>query len=284
MAEPITGETRLAAVIGDPVRHSLSPQIHNAAYNALGLDWRYLAFPIAAGNAAAALDAMRTLSIEGLSVTMPHKEDVARLVDELMPAAAALASVNCVRREGARLIGDSTDGIGFVRALTSEIDQSLNGATIGVVGAGGAARSIVDAVARAGASRIVVVNRSRENADRAAALAANAEVGAVDDLRSVDIIVNTTSVGMEGGPDPSGSAVDPSHLRAEHIVCDIVYQPRQTALLAAAEDVGATVVGGVGMLVHQAAVAFEWWTGQNAPIEPMFDVVRHAVGHPQNSA
>lgn len=275
-ASPISGETRLAAVIGDPVRHSLSPQIHNAAYQANGLDWRFLALPVAAGRAPAALDAMRALSIEGFSVTMPHKEVVAGHVDELMPAAAALASVNCVRREGDRLIGDSTDGIGFVRALESDIGRSIADASVAIVGAGGAARSIIDAVARAGASRIVVVNRTQGAAERAAALSPIASVGAAAQVVDVDIIVNTTSVGMASGPAPDTSAVAPEFLRGEHIVADIVYQPRRTPLLQVAADIGAHTVGGLGMLVHQAAVAFEWWTGQPAPLDAMTAAVATA--------
>ena len=133
---PISGATRLAAVIGDPVRHSLSPAIHNAGFAALGLDWRFLALPVAEGRGADALEAMRVLGIDGYSVTMPHKSSVAAGVDRLMPAAEALQSVNCVRREGSHLIGDSTDGIGFVRSLEGQLDRSIAGATRGDDGEG----------------------------------------------------------------------------------------------------------------------------------------------------
>ena len=270
---PISGATRLAAVIGDPVRHSLSPAIHNAGFTALGLDWRFLALPVAKGRGVDALDAMRVLGIDGYSVTMPHKAAIADGVDRLMPAARALSSVNCVRREGSQLIGDSTDGLGFVRALEAQLDRSIVDATIGIIGAGGAARSIVDAVARNGVARIVVVNRSPERAAEAAALAPVAEVGRPADLSPLDIIVNTTSVGMLGGPAPDQSPIDPELLRPEHVVADIVYQPRMTRLLAEAAARGATIAGGVGMLVHQAAAAFEWWTGRPAPLEAMAAVV-----------
>lgn len=267
--EPISGATRTAIVIGDPVRHSLSPRIHNAAFAAMGLDWRFLAMPVAPGSAVAALDAIRTLGIEGCSVTMPHKEAVAEAVDLLMPAAQALGSVNCVRRDGTVLAGDSTDGIGFVRALESAIADSIEGATVGVLGAGGAARSIIDAVARAGAASITIANRSPQAADRAAALSSIAVVGDHEAIADAEIVVNTTSVGMAGGPDAHGCPIDPALLRSGQIVADIVYEPRQTELLAAAAARGATTVGGLGMLVHQAAVAFEWWTGEPAPIDVM---------------
>ncbi len=258
-------------MIGDPVRHSLSPAIHNAAFAALGLDWRFLAFPVVGGRGGDALNAMRVLGIDGYSVTMPHKAAVAANVDRLMPAAEALGSVNCVRREGSLLLGDSTDGIGFVRSLEAELQRSIADATIGVIGAGGAARSIVDALARAGAARIVIVNRSPERAAQAASLADVAEVGDQGALVDLDIIVNTTSVGMAGGPAPGSSPVDSSLIRPGHVVADIVYQPRVTALLSEAAVRGATTVGGVGMLVHQAAVAFEWWTGEPAPLAAMAD-------------
>lgn len=270
---PITGATRLAIVIGDPVRHSRSPQIHNAAYGALGLDWRFLATPVPAGKAPEAMAALVALGIEGCSVTMPHKEAVASLVDRLTPAAAALGSVNCVRRDGSDLIGDSTDGIGFVRALEADVGRSLSGATVGVIGAGGAARSIVDALGRSGVDRITICNRSAAPAARAAELCDVAHVGVPADMARVDIIVNTTSVGMAGGPAPDASPLDPSLLRADQIVADIVYEPRRTRFLADADAVGARTVGGLGMLVHQAAVAFEWWTGAPAPVPVMLAAV-----------
>lgn len=266
---PVTGHTRSAIVIGDPVRHSLSPQIHNAAFAALGLDWCFLAMPVPRGEAQAALAAIRTLGIDGCSVTMPHKEAVADGVDELEPSARALGSVNCVRRDGPRLIGDSTDGIGFVRALESELDRSIEGANVTVLGAGGAARSIIDALGRAGVERIAVANRSRPGAERAADLSSVAVVGDATDASTADLVVNTTPVGMAGGPDPDGCPIDPDLLRPNQIVADIVYQPRRTAFLGAAEARGATTIGGLGMLIHQAAVAFEWWTGRAAPIAVM---------------
>ncbi len=160
----ITGRTRLAAVIGHPVEHSLSPALHNAGFASLGVDWAYVAFDVAPGGAVAALAGMRALGIGGLSVTMPHKEDVAAAVDVLDPAAAALRSVNTVvaLRDG-RLAGHSTDGDGFVASLGAE-GVAIAGRAVCVLGAGGAARSIVEALARNGAAQVVVVNRSAERA------------------------------------------------------------------------------------------------------------------------
>jgi len=254
----ISGSTRLAAVIGSPVRHSLSPALHNAGFAATGVDWLYTAFEVEAGNAGGALDAMRVLGLGGLSVTMPHKEDVARLVDELDPAAAALHSVNTVVPiADGRLRGYSTDGAGFLASLAAN-DIDVAGKSVCVLGAGGAARAIVDAVSRADAASITVVNRSAERAAAAAALALGVGVvGSADDIRACDIIVNATSIGMGSSEMPFDAAL----LRPEHVVADIVYHPRCTTLLRAAGDIGATVVEGLGMLVHQAVLQQQLWTG-----------------------
>lgn len=273
----ITGATRLAGVIGDPVRHSLSPEIHNAAFRELGLDWVYVALPVPAGGGAAAVEAMRTLGIDGLSVTMPHKADVAGAVDELTPAAQALGVCNCLYRDadGGRIIGHSTDGDGFVSAFTGRFDRTPQGLSFLVAGAGGAARSIVEALGRAGAGEIVVANRTVERAASAAALASQATVVSdgptelAEAAGAADVIVNTTSIGMEGGPDPTGVPIPVEAIRADHRVVDIVYQPRVTPLLAAAKAVGAETDDGVAMLIGQAALAFELWTGSEAPLEAM---------------
>jgi shikimate dehydrogenase len=248
---------QVAAVIGHPVRQSLSPALHNAAFSAAGLDWRYVAFDVAPGAAGAALAAMQTLGIAGLSVTMPHKEDVAAAVDVLAPAAAALRSVNTVARDGAgRLVGHSTDGDGFVASLAAA-GVGVAGARVVVLGAGGAARSVVDALGRAGADDIAVVNRTAAKAADAAALAASGRVGSIDDVRAATIVVNATSVGMGSDEMP----LDPALLRPGQVVADLVYHPLQTALLCAATAAGCTPVDGLGMLVHQAVLQQQIWTG-----------------------
>ena len=160
-----TGSTRVAGVIGDPVRHSLSPALHNAAFSALGLDWTYLAFEVPSGQGADAVAAMRVLGIDGLSVTMPHKDTVAAAVDELSPAAALLGAVNCVRRDGDRLIGENTDGAGFLRSLRTQAGVDPAGLHTVVLGAGGAARAVIVALAADGAL-VTVVNRSPDAAAR----------------------------------------------------------------------------------------------------------------------
>lgn len=265
----ITGATRLAAVIGSPVRHSLSPALHNAAFDSAGLDWRMVAFDVAPGEGAAAVAAMRTLGIGGLAVTTPHKTDVAAAVDEVDPAASALRSVNTVvLRDDGSTLGASTDGAGFVDSLRAD-GVDVEQARLVVLGAGGAARSIVDALGRAGAVEIVIVNRDRQRAAEAASLAAVARVGTPDDIADTDVLVNATSVGMGGDESP----VDARHLRADLVVVEIVYHPLDTALLRAARAAGAHAIDGLGMLVHQAVRQQELWTG----VRPDSGVLRAAA-------
>ncbi len=186
---------RVAALIGSPVEHSLSPVIHQAAFDAAGVDWTYVAFEVAAGGGVGALDAMRVLGIAGLSVTMPHKREVADAVDRLEPAARALQSVNTVSWEGDQLVGSSTDGAGFVASL-AETGIDVADARVAVIGAGGAARSVIDALGRAGAGDITVLNRTHTHAESAATLARVASVGIAGDICRADIVVNATRVGM----------------------------------------------------------------------------------------
>ena len=255
--DPVRGTMTVAAVIGSPVAHSLSPALHRAAFAAAGLDWDYVAFDVPAGSGAAAVDAMRTFGLVGLSVTTPLKAEVAAAVDELAPAAAALESVNTVVRDGATLVGHSTDGDGFVAALAAA-GTPVEGRRVVIVGAGAAARSLVDALGRAGAADIAVVNRTGERAVAAAALAPAARVGGFDDVGRADIVVNATTVGMGASDVP----FDPALLRRGQVVSDLVYHPLETALLRAAASAGCGTVDGLGMLVHQAVLQQELWTGQ----------------------
>jgi shikimate dehydrogenase len=267
-----TGATRLAAVIGDPVRHSLSPVLLNAAFAASGLDWVYVALEVPEGEVPAAFTGVRALGIGGLSVTMPHKEAAATACDRLSDEAAALGAVNCVVNEGGTLVGHNTDGAGFVAALRAEGGVDPAGQRCVVVGAGGAGRAVALALARAGAARVAVVNRSAERAARAVALLG--EAGAVvapehagPEVAEAGLVVNATSVGMgEGSTD---LPLDAGAIRPGQVVVDIVYRPLRTPLLRAAEARGATAMGGVPMLVGQAAEAFRLWTGAPPPVDAM---------------
>jgi shikimate dehydrogenase len=280
MAVP-TGATRLAAVIGSPVRHSLSPVLHNAAFEAVGLDWVYVALEVAEGRVPEALAGMRALGIGGLSVTMPHKEAAAAACDRLAGDAAALGAVNCVVPDGDELVGHNTDGPGFVAALAADgVDPA--GMACVVLGAGGAARAVALSLARAGAAEVAIVNRTAARAEQAVALLG--EVGRVVDpasapdvVRAAGLVVNATSIGM-GEPSAAELPVDPAVLHEGQVVADIVYRPLETPFLHEARNRGATGVNGVPMLVHQAAVAFELWTGVAAPVAAMTATVAHLLG------
>src|SRR5829696_5071868 len=264
----LRGSTRVAGVIGDPVRHSLSPLLHNAAFAALDLDWAFVAFPVRAGGGSGALDAMRTLRLEGLNVTMPLKGEVADAVDRLAPSAAALRSVNTVVWVGTELVGESTDGPGLVAALRADEGFDPAGRRCLVLGSGGAARAVVHALATAGAARVVVAARRPEAAAAVARLAGPVgATGGPEAADGADLVVDATPVGMPGH-DP-GPPVDADRLGPGQLVVDLVYDPPRTPLLDASRASGAAASNGLGMLLHQAALSFRLWTGEDSPLEAM---------------
>lgn len=273
--------TRVAAVIGDPVAHSRSPVILNAAFEATGIDWVFVGFAVRSGAGRDAVTAMRTLGIVGMSVTMPHKAAVIGSLDSLSHTASRLGAVNCIARDGERLVGHNTDGDGLLASLKAQGVEPL-GSRVVVLGAGGAARAAVLALGEAGAAEVVVCNRSPERGAAAAALVPTGR--AVDltehpmDLNAVladaDLLINATPVGMARD---DGSPVPREALHPGLVVSDLIYHPSLTPLMEAAIAVGAQVHNGLGMLVGQAAAAFEIWTGQPAPIDAM---MRAAAGEP----
>ncbi len=274
-------EARLVGVIGSPIVHSLSPLLHNAAFAALGLGatWRSLAFEVAPGQVESALGAMRRADISGLSVTMPHKADAVALVDECTEVARRLGAVNCVVNQDGDLLGTNTDGAGFVASLARGAAFTAAGRRCLVIGAGGAARAVVLALADAGANQVAVLNRTPERARTAAALAGPAgrvvppdEKAQLEVVQSADLIVNATPFGM-AGVSPRVTApwlVAPQLLHAGQVAADLVYAPRPTPWLVEATAAGALSVDGLGMLVHQAAAQLELWTGAPAPVEAMW--------------
>ena len=264
----VSGATRVTGVIGDPVTHSLSPALHNAAYAALGLDWVSVPFPVSAGKGSEAVAAMRTLGLAGLSVTTPHKDAVAQTADSVSDAVAALGAANClVASADGRVRAENTDGDGFLGGLLEDADTTVREKTVVVLGAGGAARAISVACADAGAAGVLVVNRTVQRAEVCAGLAGSVGVVAQQaDIPSADIVVNATTVGM--APD-SAMPCDPALLHRGQIVVDIVYNPSETVWLAAARAAGIRSYNGLSMLVHQAGFAITHWTGQPAPIDAM---------------
>jgi shikimate dehydrogenase len=239
--------------------------IHNAAFVEAGLDWVFVAFPVPAGRGGDAVRALELLGIDGLSVTMPHKTDAARACDVLSDDAAALDAVNTVGRDERGTWGGSTDGEGFVRALDDE-GVALDGQAVLVLGAGGAARAITLASGRAGA-RVTVAARRLDAAADAANLVPDGTGAtfATLEVEAFDVVVNATPLGMQG----EGPPFDPTRLRVGQFVFDTVYHPLETPLLGAARSAGVRAQNGLGMLVHQAAIAFTAWTGIDAPVAAM---------------
>ncbi|MDQ4069283.1 MAG: shikimate dehydrogenase [Actinomycetota bacterium] len=270
-------DTRVAAVIGCPVRHTISPAIHNAAFAELGLDWVYVAFEVAPGHVPAALAGMRALGLGGLSVTIPHKGHAAAAVDDLSPAAAAIGAVNTVvPQPDGRLLGENTDSAGFLASLADEGFVAQERVCM-VVGAGGAAQAVVHALARAGAAEIMVANRTRARAETTAALAGEVgRVASADEVVRADLVVNATPLGL-AGPSSDELPVDAALLGPGQLVVDLVPNPVVTPLMRAARRAGCQTAGGLGMLVHQGALAFEMWTGRPAPLGVMRAAAERAL-------
>jgi shikimate dehydrogenase len=282
----LSGSTCVAGVVGGPlqVARSLSPAIHNAGYRALGLDWVYVGFPVAAEgeDAVAVLRGLGRSGVAGFNVTMPHKLAAAAAVDHLAGQAAVVGAVNAVEVTGNELVGWNTDGEGLASFLVRETDTDLDGCSVVVIGAGGSARSVVSGLVLAGAGAVTVLARDPDRAAALAPMAGEASFRALPlssagaAVAGADVIVNATPVGQEG-EDP---LVPVDAIRRGAVVVDLVYHPLQTPLVQAASRAGAKAYGGLGMLVHQAALAFEIFTGRSAPLEALWVGAREALTRP----
>lgn len=259
----------------------MSPVIYNAAFAHRGIDAVFVAMPVEQGSAVAAVAAMRTMSLMGFSVTMPHKAAVMAACDQITERAQRLQAVNCVHWHPEHddvIVGDNTDGAGFIAGLQAEMGVDPADATCVVLGAGGAARAVILALAEAGAARVTVVNRSQERAAEAAKLAGSVgATGQIDAVATADIIVNGTPLGMAGTAHATSIPFDPAIVRADAVVSDLIYHPLETPLLAACKQRGLRAQNGVSMLVHQAVVQYENFTGQPAPTEVMAQAVRALI-------
>ncbi|ELZ91853.1 shikimate 5-dehydrogenase [Haloferax mucosum ATCC BAA-1512] len=258
-------------LVGNPVGHSLSPPMHEAAYEHVGLDARYVSFEPEPSALAAALDGADALGISGLNVTIPFKQDVLDLVDS-DPLATRIGAVNTIDFGCDEPTGHNTDAAGVTRAFERH-DVALDGATAVVVGAGGAGRAVAFALADAGAS-VHIANRTAETAVELADAVPGATAGGLDTLdriRDATVLVNATSVGMES---PDESPVPAAHLHSDLAVLDAVYTPLETRLLRDAADAGAVTIDGAWMLLLQGVEAFELWTGLDAPVEKMNTALR----------
>ncbi|MGC8735510.1 MAG: shikimate dehydrogenase [Dissulfurimicrobium sp.] len=255
--------TALYGIIGHPVAHSLSPVIHNRAFEVMGIDAAYLAFDVI--DPASALKGVKALDIKGLSVTIPYKEAVLPFLDEIDPAAERIGAVNTVINHSGRLFGANTDWIGAIRALEEVV--TIEGRRFLVLGAGGSARAVCAGLVMKGGV-VHVANRRPEKA-RILAEAVGAAWSGLDRMADVraSVLINTTSVGMR--PGEGESIVDKALLKGFDVVMDIVYSPPETRLLKEAKEYGCRVVSGLKMLLYQAEAQFELWTGQKAPHEAM---------------
>ena len=285
MASPITATTALVGVLGDPVRHSLSPVMHNAALAELGLDWVYLALPAPAGQLATVVEALAAMGCRGLNVTIPHKQAVVPLCRELSPLAARLGAVNTlVPHAGGGWLGTNTDVEGFLAPLRTGGAQDWSARRALVLGCGGSARAVVAGLVELGLNSIAVAARRRE---AVAAFVAGCR-GWAPQLQGVDwaqldgalagaaLVVNTTPVGMAAAGDPDAAERCPlsPHLldavQAGATVYDLIYTPRPTALLQAAAARGCRSLDGLEMLVQQGAAALRLWSGrEDVPVAAM---------------
>ncbi len=267
---------KLFALIGDPVEQSLSPPIHNAAFRALGLNCAYVALRVPKQFLTDAIGGIRALNIAGFNITTPHKIGIVGLLDELDESASLVGAVNTVKNDRGKLIGFNTDGEGALRALKEKVG-SVRGKEVVLLGAGGAARAIAFSLSKAGA-RLTIANRTVPRAKALAStigqkLGMEVKVASLNRaeltgaLKNADVLINATSVGMS--PKAGQTLVSASMMHRGLVVYDIVYEPLRTKLLREARRAGGRTIDGLGMLVHQGALAFEIWTGKRAPIKVM---------------
>lgn len=270
--DKITGTTRLACLLGQPARHSLSPAIHNAVFSSANIDAVYLAFEVVENDLPHVVRGLRAMSFLGASVTMPHKEAVISLCDSITERAQILGSVNTlIPGADGSLAGDCTDGMGCVGALQAH-GIRIKEQRVVVVGAGATARACINALAMAGAASVGVLNRTESRATSAAAVAG--DIGCVvgeSDLASADIIVHATPQGMhKQGMNKEGEVpFDIRVIHENHVVLDAVYQPLETSLLTYARAAGATAIDGLDMLIHQGIEQQFLWTGNRPVPGPM---------------
>ncbi len=266
---PIQGATHVVGIVGWPVTHSLSPVIHNTVFRAMELDWVYVPLPVLPDALVPALEGLRALGFRGANITMPHKTQSAELADRLSEDAERLRAVNTFVVDGGELVGHNTDAPGFDRFLRRDAGFEPEGRRVLLFGAGGAARAAALALARGGVDSLTVAvrdpRRTSELAAAAEGLGATLRVVPMEDAQEadVDLIVNATPVGAAGEHLPMPA------LRDDMVVVDLLYDPAVTPLQTTARAAGVTAFGGLGLLLHQAALSFELWTGTPPPLDLM---------------
>ena len=264
------------AVIGDPIDHSMSPNIHNAAFRHLKLDHTYIAYRIPVGELAAGIDALKAIKIAGFNVTIPHKIEMMKFLDEMDTTCKVIGAVNTVSNDNGKLKGYNTDMIGFLDPIKKK-NLAIKDSQVLLLGAGGAARAIVTAMIKEKAGKITIVNRNQENANRlvdfAKQIGGNVNTVSMQEsnelIADYKFIINSTSIGMKNEPSP----ISTENINKNSIVYDIVYQPINTDLIKKSKENGATIIYGYEMLLSQAACSFEIWHKTEAP----YDVMKKAL-------
>lgn len=285
----IMGSTKVLGIFGDPVEHSLSPVMHNAAFEAKGLPFVYVPFHVKSkppGELRKAVEAIRALNIHGVNITVPHKERVLKFLDEVDEHALDIGAVNTIVNRQGHLVGYNTDGIGFLLSLREDTGFVPKGKNILIIGAGGAARAIFYSILAGSPASVVIANRTAKRAkllaDEFRKKFRGIDIKAISLAKSAleehssyaDLLVNTTTIGMMG---QGRLELDIKTLPPRAVVSDIVYRPLATALIKAAESRGLNVHNGLSMLVRQGTVSFELWTGKKAPSELMRRVALEAL-------
>ncbi|PKL73456.1 MAG: shikimate dehydrogenase [Methanobacteriales archaeon HGW-Methanobacteriales-2] len=282
----ITGKTGLVGIMGDPVEHSLSPTMHNAAFELLKLDYVYVPFHVKRGNLSPAMEGARNMGIKGLNLTIPHKIEVIKYLDELEGVAELIGAVNTVKFTENHVVGYNTDGFGAVKAI--EEKKPIKGKKIIILGAGGAARAISFQLILNGVGEVLIANRTQEkacNLKDELTETSNTSVDCLElgdelslELEDADVLINTTPVGMypHHNDEP---VVKADRMHADLLVNDIVYNPLETGLLREASKVGAQVVHGTKMLIYQGVEAFRIWTGVTPPVEVFETVLMRELGY-----
>jgi shikimate dehydrogenase len=277
----ISGKTKIVGLFGYPVKHSLSPAMHNAAFESLGIDYCYVTFPVHPDLLADAVRGIRALSLGGVNVTVPHKEKVMAFLDEINEEAQFIGAVNTIKNEGGKLTGFNTDGRGFMQSL-SEAGIEVKDKKVLIAGTGGAARAIGYYLCKE-ASKVQLFDVDTPKAEALAkhlnGVRQNAGTIDASSMKSnkfmagMDIIINATPLGLKPG-DPS--PIDISLIKKDHVVCDLIY--KETPLLCAAAEKGCKTMHGLGMLLWQGVIAFEIWTGVRPPVEIMKAALLKRIG------
>ena len=284
MSAEVSYKAELVGVFGHPVAENPTIVMQEAAFNELGLQWRYLTIEVFPEDLGAAMAGLRAYNMRGINLTIPHKVAVLEHLDEIAPDAQLMGAVNTVRLEEGRLIGENTDGKGFLRSLREDAKTDPAGKRILILGAGGAARAITVELALAGATEISVLNRTAERGQALVDLlndktpteaAFHPWQGPFPVPDNTDILVNATSIGLY--PDVNARPdLYYDTISAGMIVCDVIPNPPQTPFLSEAAAQGATVLDGLGMLVYQGAIGIKMWTGQDAPLDVMHQALAQA--------